>query len=61
MLTLAQYKQIKEVKDKSPFTSDLSIVEYINNVRFRLSQWYGIEEEKISDEYVYNFLTLHIS
>lgn len=60
MLTLAQYKQIKEVKDKSPFTSDLSIVEYINNVRFRLSQWYGIEEEKISDEYVYNFLTLHI-
>lgn len=60
MLTLAQYKQIKEVKDKSPFTSDLSILEYINNVRFRLSQWYGIAEEKISDEYVYNFLTLHI-
>lgn len=56
MLELLQYKFIKEVKDKSPFTQSLGLQEYINGVKFRLAQWYGIDEESVTDADVYNFL-----
>lgn len=55
-LTVQQYKQIKQVKDASPFTCNMNINAYINGVRFRLAQWYGIDEEKITDQFIYNFL-----
>lgn len=55
-LTVQQYKQIKQVKDASPFTCNMNINTYINGVRFRLAQWYGISEEKITDQFIYNFL-----
>ena len=55
-LTVQQYKQIKQVKDASPFTCNMNINTYINGVRFRLAQWYGIDEEKITDQFIYNFL-----
>lgn len=55
-LTIQQYKQIKQVKDASPFTCNMNINTYINGVRFRLAQWYGIDEEKITDQFIYNFL-----
>lgn len=55
-LTIEQYKQIKQVKDASPFTCNMNINTYINGVRFRLAQWYGISEEKITDQFIYNFL-----
>lgn len=55
-LTIQQYKQIKQVKDASPFTCNMNINTYINGVRFRLAQWYGISEEKITDQFIYNFL-----
>ena len=55
-LTIQQYKQIKQVKDASPFTCNMKINTYINGVRFRLAQWYGIDEEKITDQFIYNFL-----
>ena len=55
-LTVQQYKQIKQVKDASPFTCNMDINTYINGVRFRLAQWDGINEEKITDQFIYNFL-----
>ena len=55
-LTIQQYKQIKQVKDASPFTCNMNINTDINGVRFRLAQWYGIDEEKITDQFIYNFL-----
>lgn len=55
-LTIQQYKQIKQVKDASPFTCNMNINTYINGVRFRLAQWYGIDEKKITDQFIYNFL-----
>ena len=55
-LTIQQYKQIKQVKDASPFTCNMNINTYINGVRFRLAQWYGIDEEKITDQFIYKFL-----
>ena len=55
-LTVKQYKQIKQVKDASPFTCNMNINTYINGVRFRLAQWYGIQEEEITDQFIYNFL-----
>lgn len=55
-LTIQQYKQIKQVKDASPFTCNMNINTYINGVRFRLAQWYAIDEEKITDQFIYNFL-----
>lgn len=55
-LTIQQYKQIKQVKDASPFTCNMNINTYINGVRFRLAQWHGIDEEKITDQFIYNFL-----
>ena len=55
-LTIQQYKQIKQVKDASPFTCNMNINTYINGVRFRLAQWYGVEEKTITDQQIYNFL-----
>ena len=55
-LTLEQYKEIKQVRDSSPFTCNMNIYTYINGVRFRLAQWYGVEEETITDQQIYNFL-----
>ena len=55
-LTIQQYKQIKQVKDASPFTCNMNINTYINGVRFRLAQWYGIDEEKNTDQFIYNCL-----
>ena len=52
-LTIEQYKQIKQVKDASPFTCNMNITTYINGVRFRLAQWYGISEEKMDGRYYY--------
>ena len=57
-LTIQQYKQIKQVKDASPFTCNMNINTYINGVRFRLAQWYGISEEKITDQFIYDFLII---
>lgn len=57
MLTVKQYREIKQVKDSSPFTCSIPLKQYIEGVRYRLSQWYGIDEEKISDEQVYYFLS----
>lgn len=56
MLTLEQYRDICKVRDKSPFTCNININTYIDGVRFRLAQWYGIPEEQISDEFIYKFL-----
>lgn len=56
MLTLEQYKQIRKVRDESPFTCNININTYIDGVRFRLAQWYGIPEEEITDEFIYKFL-----
>lgn len=56
MLTLEQYKQIRKVRDGSPFTCNININTYIDGVRFRLAQWYGIPEEEITDEFIYKFL-----
>lgn len=56
MLTLQQYKDIRKVRDASPFTCNININTYIDGVRFRLSQWYGIPEEEITDEFIYKFL-----
>ena len=55
-LTVQQYKQIKQVKDASPFTCNMNINTYIDRVRFRLAQWYGVQEETITDQQVYKFL-----
>lgn len=56
MLTLQQYRDICKVRDASPFTCNININTYIDGVRFRLAQWYGIPEEQINDEFIYNFL-----
>ena len=56
MLNLNEYRFIREVKDSSPFTEPLKIQEYIDGVRFRLSQWVGVSEDNISDEAVYLLL-----
>ena len=55
-LTIEQYKELKQVRDASPFTCNMNIYTYINGVRFRLAQWYGVEEETITDQEVYKFL-----
>ena len=55
-LTLEQYKEIKQVRDSSPFTCNMNINTYIDGVRFRLAQWYGVQEETITDQQVYKFL-----
>lgn len=55
-LTIEQYKELKQVRDSSPFTCNMNIYTYINAVRFRLAQWYGVEEETITDQEVYKFL-----
>ena len=55
-LTLEQYKDIKQVRDSSPFTCNMNINTYIDGVRFRLAQWYGVQEETITDQQVYKFL-----
>ena len=55
-LTLEQYRFIKSVRDESPFTCNMNIHTYINGVRFRLAQWYGVQEQEITDEFIYNFL-----
>lgn len=55
-LTLEQYKEIKQVRDSSPFTCNMNINTYIDGVRFRLAQWYGVQEETITDHQVYKFL-----
>lgn len=55
-LTLEQYSQIRKVRDASPFTCNINIHTYINGVRFRLAQWYGIPEEQITDQFIYKFL-----
>ena len=55
-LTLEQYKEIKQVRDASPFTCNMNINTYIDGVRFRLAQWYGVQEETITDQQVYKFL-----
>ena len=56
MLTLEQYKQIRKVRDESPFTFNINRNTYIDGVRFRLAQWYGIPEEEITDDFIYTFL-----
>ena len=56
LLTIQQYRQIKQVRDTNPFTCNINISTYINGVRFRLAQWYGVEEEEITDQFIYNFL-----
>ena len=55
-LTLEQYKEIKQVRDSSPFTCNMNINTYIDGVRFRLAQWHGVEEQTITDQQVYKFL-----
>ena len=55
-LTIEQYRELKQVRDASPFTCNMNIYTYINGVRFRLAQWYGVEEETITDQEVYKFL-----
>ena len=55
-LTLDQYRYIKSVRDGSPFTAKMNIHTYIDGVKFRLAQWYGIEKETITDQDVYNYL-----
>lgn len=55
-LTLEQYRDISKVRDASPFTCNINIHTYINGVRFRLSQWYGIPEEEVTDQFIYKFL-----
>lgn len=55
-LTIEQYKELKQVRDASPFTCNMNIYTYINGVRFRIAQWYGVEEETITDQEVYKFL-----
>lgn len=56
MLELNEYKYIKEVKGRSPFTSTLTLQEYIDGVRWRLGQWYGVDYTLFSDRDVYTFL-----
>lgn len=55
-LTIEQYNDIRKVRDASPFTCNINIYTYINGVRFRLAQWYGIPEEEITDQFIHNFL-----
>ena len=55
-LTLEQYKEIKQVRDSSPFTCNMNINTYIDGVRFRLDKWYGVQEETITEKQVYKFL-----
>ena len=55
-LTLEQYRDICKVRDASPFTCNINIHTYINGVRFRLAQWYGIPEEQVTDQFIYKFL-----
>lgn len=55
-LTIEQYRELKQVRDASPFTCNMNIYTYINGVRFRIAQWYGVEEETITDQEVYKFL-----
>lgn len=53
MLNLSQYKMIKQVKDSSPFTCELNINQYIDDVRTRLSKWSGMPKEKITLEEIF--------
>ena len=57
MLNLMQYKLIKQVKDSSPFTCDLSTNEYIEDVKTRLARWKGVSRESITLEEIYLFLS----
>lgn len=57
MLDFNQYKLIKQVKDSSPFTCNLSINEYIRDVRTRLSKWSGIPENEITLNDIFLFLS----
>ena len=52
-----QYKLIKQVKDSSPFTCDLSTNEYIEDVKTRLARWKGVSRESITLEEIYLFLS----
>ena len=56
MLELNEYKYIKEVKGRSPFTSALTIQEYIDGVKWRLGQWYGVDYTLFTEKDVYIFL-----
>lgn len=56
MINLNQYREIKRVRDQNPFTSPLSLTQYIQDVKWRMSNWYGIKIEDISDEDVYSEL-----
>ena len=56
-LTLSQYKLIKSVKDKSPFTRSLSITKYMSDVRRRMSIWFGIPESEITDSQIFLFVS----
>ena len=57
MLDINQYKLIKQVKDSSPFTCNLSVNQYIKDVRTRLSKWSGVPEDKITLEDIFLFLS----
>lgn len=56
MIQLFQYNYIKQVKDSSPFTCNLTLNQYIKGVKYRMSEWYGMEESMITDKDVYNVL-----
>ena len=56
MLTFSQYQEIQRVKDSSPFTQDIPINRYIQQVKIRINRWYGTPLAEITDEQVYKEL-----
>lgn len=56
VLTMDQLKLIKRVKDSNPFTRDQSLQDYIKGVKYRIAQWYGIQEDSVTLDAVYEHL-----
>ncbi len=55
-MNLKQLQEIKQVKDSSPFTCEQSIHEYLQGVRFRISQWIGIPIDEVTDSMIYEYI-----
>ena len=49
--------KIIQVKNSSPFTCNLTLDEYIEGVKYRLSVYKGISKDKITLEIIYKYLT----
>lgn len=54
--TMDQLKLIKRVKNSNPFTRDQSLRDYIKGVKYRIAQWYGIQEDSVTLDAVYEHL-----